>query len=182
MKSGKINEQPLIGGECSEQRRTWEILRCLFGRVFDAIFELHLMVNREWLQFLWQGKWPVKKKTHKHVLGWLVWQQSAEWTCEKRNWRQRVCGQIRGDQSLRQKGKEAECGLSWGTSIAISILECTQKAGMIVRIPEKKKQEGFYLLFWGIENVSNMMVLFKSLTTTPRGAGIGQFTSVFCVA
>ena len=80
-----------------------------------------------------------KKKTHKHVLGWLVWQQRAEWTCEKRNWRQRVCGQIRGDQSLRQKGKEAECGLSWGTSIAISILECTQKVGMIVRIPEKKK-------------------------------------------
>ena len=62
MKSGKINEQPLIGGEYSEQRRTWEILRCLFGRVFDAIFELHLIVNREWLQFLWQGKWPVKKK------------------------------------------------------------------------------------------------------------------------
>ena len=120
MKSGKINEQPLIGGECSEQRRTWEILRCLFGRVFDAIFELHLMVNREWLQFLWQGKWPVKKKTHKHVLGWLVWQQRAEWTCEKRNWRQRVCGQIRGDQSLRQKGKEAECGLSHSDSLVIS--------------------------------------------------------------
>lgn len=178
MKSGKINEQPLIGGEYSEQRRTWEILRCLFGRVFDAIFELHLIVNREWMQFLWQGKWPVKKK---HVLGWLVWQQCAEWTCEKRNWRQRVCGQIQGDQSLRQKGKEAECGLSWGTSTAMSIPERTQKVSTIVRIPEKN-QEGFYLLFWGIENVSNMMVLFKSLTTTPRGAGIGQFTSEFCIA
>lgn len=63
----------------------------------------------------------------KHVLGWLVWQQRAEWTCEKRNWRQIVCSQIQGDQSLRQKVKEAECGLSWGSPTALASWSAPRK-------------------------------------------------------
>lgn len=128
-----MNEQPWLEGDIQNREKLGKILRCSFCRVFNARFEFHLVANRERLRFLWQGKWPVKK----HVLGWLVWQQLVGWTCEKRNWRQRDSGLVQGDQSLRQKGKEAECGLSWSTPTVISILGCVQaKTNVIVRIPE----------------------------------------------
>ena len=172
-----MNEQPWLKGDIQNREKLGKILRCSFCRVFNARFELHLIANGELLRFLWQGKWPVKK----HVLGWLVWQQLAGWTCEKRNWRQRDSGQVQGDQSLRQKGKEAECGLSWSTPTVITSWGVSRQK-QTWSSESQKQQEEFGLLFWSIENKSDMMVLFKSFTTPPRGAGIGLFTSVFCIA